>query len=61
MVNSTILIRLFLSRRDGGWRKTLKVLSIKIVSPRQKFGSVSLSDLEGYFKDLPEKQIPLGV
>ena len=31
----------------GGWRKTLKVCPIKILSPIREFTSVSLSDLSG--------------
>jgi hypothetical protein len=33
--------------------KDLKNFPIKILSPRRKVSSVSLSDLEGYFKGLP--------
>jgi len=44
----------------GGWRKTFKVFP-PMPSPRRKFRPVSLSDLRGYFKGLPEKQIPLQV
>jgi hypothetical protein len=32
------------TKGGGGWRKTFKVFLIKILSPRQKFGSVPLSD-----------------
>ena len=43
--NKAILRRLSLSEGGGGWRKTLEIFLIKILSPRQKFSSASLSDL----------------
>ena len=38
---------------DG--ERPLKASLIKILSPPRKFRTMSLSDLFGYFKDLPEK------
>jgi len=61
IINPRTLIKLSLSKGGGGWRKTFKVFPIKILSPRRKFSAVSLSDLLGYFKGLPQKQISLRI
>jgi hypothetical protein len=45
IVNSTILSKFSLSEGGGGWRKTFKLSQIKILSPRQEFRPVFLSDL----------------
>jgi hypothetical protein len=45
IVNSTILIKLSLSKGGGGWRKASKIFPIKALNHRRKFSSVSLPDL----------------
>ena len=45
LINHTTLIKLSLSEGGGGWRKTFKVIPIKILSPLRKITPVSLSDL----------------
>ena len=50
IVNLVILSKSFLSEGGGGWGKTFRVSSIKILCPRRKFGSVFLSDLQDILK-----------
>jgi len=54
LVGVQTLTKLSLSKGGDGWRKTFKISS-KIISSHRKFNSLSLSDLLGYFKGLPEK------
>jgi len=61
IISRTSLDKTFSFQKGGDrWRKTFEVFPIKTLSPHRKVRPVSLPDLLGYFKGLPEEQIIFG-